>query len=492
MPQSPFTMRTIRVGVLAALLGTTALAGIAAVPTAPAPQNAGLATRAVLPDFSDMVAKVKPAVVSVTTKFAARPAADEEPSPFPMPGMRRGQAPRGQAPQSEARGQPVEARGSGFIVSPDGIVVTNNHVVQDAKSVTVTLDDGRELTAKVIGRDPRSDVAVLKIESAAPLPYLELAEQTTVRPGEWVLAMGNPFGLGGTVTAGIVSARGRNIGAGPYDDFIQIDAPINHGNSGGPLFNQAGQVVGINTAIFSPSGGSVGIGFAIPSDMVKKIVAELQTTGHVTRGYLGVETQTIDKALAAALRITDSSHAGALIAAIAPDGPAAKADLHEGDVLRGVDGNRIDDSRALARAVAALKPGTSAKFEVLRDGKTETIAVTVGTMPGDQLAAAPVAKAPDGIGVALAPLSPQLRAQLELPASTKGAIIASVKPDSPAAQAGLQEGDLILGVGGRNVASAEDAAGAIRKAVTAGHGVALRVMRDGKTGFVAVDVQQQG
>ena len=476
-------LRTARIALVAGLLGSSALVGLAAAAPSAPPQNAGLAVRAVLPDFSDLVAKVKPAVVSITTKMIARPAADDDSTP--APGLRRGMP-------VPPPGGVAEARGSGFIVSADGFVVTNNHVVQDAKSVTVTLDDGRDLPAKVIGRDPRSDIAVLKIESTAALPYLELAATTDVRPGEWVLAMGNPFGLGGTVTAGIVSARGRNIGAGPYDDFIQIDAPINHGNSGGPLFNQAGQVVGVNSAILSPSGGSIGIGFAIPSDMVSKVVAELETTGHVTRGYLGVETQPIDKALAAALHLGDPENAGALVASVAADSPAGKAGLHEGDVLRAVNGVKLADPRALARAVAAIKPGADARLDVLRDGKVETIAVTVGSVPNETLADAGTAKRPDGIGVALAQLSPEMRDQLDLPPSVKGALIARVQPGSPAAQAGLREGDLILGVGTHAVASAEDAAGAIRKAVKSGNDIALRVMRDGKAGYVAVEVTQQG
>lgn len=484
MSHIPFSyLRTARIALVAGLLGSSALVGLAAAAPSAPPQNAGLAVRAVLPDFSDLVAKVKPAVVSITTRMIARPAADDDSTP--VPGLRRGMP-------TPPPGRIAEARGSGFIVSADGFVVTNNHVVQDAKSVTVTLDDGRELPAKVIGRDPRSDIAVLKIEAATALPYLELAATTDVRPGEWVLAMGNPFGLGGTVTAGIVSARGRNIGAGPYDDFIQIDAPINHGNSGGPLFNQAGQVVGVNSAILSPSGGSIGIGFAIPSDMVSKVVAELETTGHVTRGYLGVETQPIDKALAAALHLGDPENAGALVASVAADSPAGKAGLHEGDVLRAVNGVKLADPRALARAVAAIKPGGDAKLDVLRDGKVETIAVTVGSVPSETLADAGTAKRPDGIGVALAQLTPEMRDQLDLAPGVKGALIARVQPGSPAAQAGLQEGDLILGVGTHAVASAEDAAGAIRKAVKSGNDIALRVMRDGKAGYVAVDVTQQG
>ncbi|MBC7634719.1 MAG: trypsin-like peptidase domain-containing protein, partial [Acetobacteraceae bacterium] len=411
MTKSPYSLpRLMRTGLLAVLLGSSALVGVGTAAT-PAPINPPLAAGPNLsnvPDFADLVARVKPAVVSVTTKMAVKPASDDG---TPMqPGRRPGRT--------------SESRGSGFIVSADGIVVTNNHVVANAQSVTVTLDDGRELTAKVLGRDQRSDIALLKIDAKADLPYLMLAETVSARPGEWVLALGNPFGLGGSVTAGIVSARGRNIGAGPYDDFIQVDAPINHGNSGGPLFNQAGQVIGVNTAILSPSGGSVGIGFAIPSDMVKKVVAELQSTGHVTRGYLGVETQQIDRALAAALRLGNPEGAGALVATVAPDSPAAKAGLQAGDVLGAVDGQKLADPRALARAVAAFKPGSDAKFDVQRDGETKTITVALGAMPNERLADTGAADKQDGIGVNLAPITPQLRAQLDLPASAKGAIIA--------------------------------------------------------------------
>lgn len=479
MTNSTYSLpRLMRTGLLAVLLGSSALVGVVAAGT-PAPINPPLAAGPNLsnvPDFAELVARVKPAVVSVTTKMAVKPASDDG---TPMqPGRRPGRT--------------SESRGSGFIVSADGIVVTNNHVVANAQSVTVTLDDGRELTAKVLGRDQRSDIALLKIDAKADLPYLALAETVSARPGEWVLALGNPFGLGGTVTAGIVSARGRNIGAGPYDDFIQVDAPINHGNSGGPLFNQAGQVIGVNTAILSPTGGSVGIGFAIPSDMVKKVVAELQSTGHVTRGYLGVETQQIDRALAAALRLGNSDGAGALVATVAPDSPAAKAGLQAGDVLRAVDGQKLADPRALARVVAAFKPGSDAKFDVLRDGETKIITVALGAMPNERLADAGAADKQDGIGVNLAPITPQLRAQLDLPASAKGALIAGVEAGSPAEQAGLKEGDIILGVGSRAVTTPAEAASRIRQTVKSGENVALRVLRDGRAGYVAVETPQAG
>jgi serine protease Do len=471
LPQS--FSRMVRGGLVAALLASSALVGVSVA----ASVNGPAAIQAsVVPDFADLVARVKPAVVSVTTKMSAKPASDD--GSQMMPGHRSGRV--------------SEARGSGFIVSADGMVVTNNHVVADAQSVTVTLDDGRELTAKVLGRDARSDIAVLKIESKGELPYLTMASTVTARPGEWVLALGNPFGLGGTVTAGIVSARGRNIGAGPYDDFIQVDAPINHGNSGGPLFNQAGQVIGVNTAILSPTGGSIGIGFAIPSDMVKKVVAELESTGHVTRGYLGVETQPIDRGLATALHLGNAETAGALVATVAPDSPAAKSGLQAGDVLRAVDGHKLADPRALARAVADLKPGTEAKFEVLRDGETKSITVSLAAMPNDRTADAGTADKPDGIGVKLGLITPQLRAQLELPASAKGVIIAGVEPGSPAEQAGLKEGDVILGVGSRAVTTPAEAASRIRQAVKAGDNVALRVMRDGRAGYVAVETPSAG
>ena len=278
----------LRAPLLACLLGATALSGIitirhgfAADATPPAQQTAiqPTAPSRTVPDFTDLVARVTPAVVAITSEFGPQMAADEDGGMSPF-GMLRPNHPHA-----------VEGRGSGFIVDADGTVVTNNHVVKDAKSVTVTLADGTQLPARIVGRDERSDLAVLHVDAGHKLPFIELGDSAQVRPGEWVVAMGNPFGLGGTVTAGIVSALGRDIGSGPYDNFIQIDAPINQGNSGGPLFTQDGHVVGVNSAILSPSGGSIGIGFAIPSNMVKTVVADLEKDGRVTRGYLGVEAQ---------------------------------------------------------------------------------------------------------------------------------------------------------------------------------------------------------
>ena len=497
-----------RAGLIAVLLGGTALGGLAFAgdrvfaATPPATSAANLpqaqvatpaATTAGLPDFADLVARVKPAVVTITSKMKPQTAAEERAVPTPF-GMMR--------PDRPQHAQAMEARGSGFIVGADGIIVTNNHVVADARSVSVTLDDGTTLPATIVGRDPRTDIAVLKVQASGKLPFLELGDSDQVRPGQWVVAMGNPFGLGGTVTAGIVSARGRDIGSGPYDDYIQIDAPINQGNSGGPLFTQDGHVVGVNTAILSPSGGSIGIGFAIPADMVRNVVADIQKDGHVTRGYLGVETQPVNAALQAALHLPAVSPAaraghanagdqfGALVASVETDSPAAKAGLVPGDVVRAVNGHAVFTPRDLAVDVAGVKPGEQASLDIVRDGASQTVSVMASALPAQRTAenARGGEAARPGVGLALAPLSPQMRNQLDLPEGAKGVVVAGVRAGSPAEQAGLREGDLVVGVGSHTVGSVNDATSAIRNAEKDGHGLALRIMRDGHVGFVAVDL----
>lgn len=476
----------------ALLLAGTALGGFAAghstfADPAPATTSAAptqsssviqpAATPHLIPDFADLVSQVKPAVVSITTKLRVTQADDEESGPSPFGSMpRRGGAGHGRA---------AEARGSGFIVDANGTVVTNNHVVKDAVSVEVTLDDGTQLTAKVIGRDPKTDIAVLRVDAGRKLPFINLGESNDVRPGQWVVAMGNPFGLGGSVTAGIVSARGRDIGSGPYDSFIQVDAPINQGNSGGPLFTQDGKVVGMNTAILSPSGGSVGIGFAIPADTVRTVVAELESSGKVSRGYLGVEAQKVTGAMTAALHLDQA--AGALVANVQPDSPAAKAGVQPGDVIQSVNGQKIADARELAVDVAAVKPGSTAALDVLRDGAAKRLSVTVALLPGDAASnEQQPGEASEGIGLALSALTPDLRGELNVPQRTHGVVVAEVQPGSAAEQAGLQPGDIVLGVGGKSVASPDEAAGAIRTAAQGGHGLALRILRDGHAAFVAV------
>ncbi len=487
-----------RAALAATLLAGTSLGGFAlghaawADSTTPVnPPGTQLQAHA-LPDFTDLVTKVKPAVVSVTNKMQPTEAALEDDQqagpmqqlPFPFNQM----IPNGQHQQQHA----MEARGSGFIIAASGIIVTNNHVVKGAKTLSVTLDDGTVLPAKVVGTDPRTDIAVLKVDAGHPLPFIQLGNSRDVKPGEWVVAMGNPFGLSSTVTAGIVSAVSRDIGAGPYDQFIQVDAPINQGNSGGPLFTQDGKVIGMNTAILSPTGGSVGIGFAIPSDMIRTVTAELQKDGKVVRGYVGVEAQQITTATAEAMHLKENS--GALLAGVQPDSPAAEAGLQPGDVIQAVNGTKIATPKDLAMNVAGIQPGEQAHLTVLHDGQTKDVTVKVGSLPNEQTASngKPGHDERSGrIGLALAPLSPQMRDQLDVPDGTKGAVVQGVQPGSPADTAGLQPGDLIVGVGTHAVGSPAEAAKAMRNALSGSdHALALRVIRNGQPVFVGVTVDQ--
>ena len=473
-------------GVGAFSLAAALLAGSALAPVSARASEAPVAASAHVPDFADLVDKVRPAVVSITSKLSIQSASDEQGPTLPF-------GPLGPlAPRSHGHASGGEARGSGFIIDADGTLVTNNHVVRNAQSISVTLSDGTELPAKLIGTDARTDIAVLKIKTDKKLPFVALGDSGSVRPGEWVVAMGNPFGLGGTVTAGIVSALGRDIGSGPYDDYIQVDAPINQGNSGGPLFTQAGQVIGINTAILSPSGGSVGIGFAIPSAMVRDVVAQLKDKGTVTRGYLGVQSQKLDASMAGAMHLSGDSAHGALVAGVEPDSPASKAGLEPGDVIVAVNGASVKAPRDLAVAVADLKPGASATVTLLRDGAKRDLPVTLATLKDDKPQKGDVGSegSAQGLGLALAPITPDMREQLDLPKDVKGAVIAGIRDGSAAEQAGLRPGDVVLGVGGRRVASADEAVKAIREAMAGKdhHGsVALRVLRDGQSGFVAID-----
>ncbi len=302
--------------------------------------------------------------------------------------------------------------------------------------------------------------------------------------------MGNPFGLGGSVTAGIVSAVSRDIGAGPYDQFIQVDAPINQGNSGGPLFTQDGKVIGMNTAIFSPTGGSVGIGFAIPSDMIRTVTQQLEASGHVTRGYVGVEAQLITPATAKAMHLQENQ--GALLAGVQPDSPAAHAGLQPGDVIEAVNGVKIANPRELAVNVAQIKPGEEAHLTVLHDGQTKDVTVKVALMPNEQTASNENtgAERRGHVGLSLAPLSPDLRSQLDVPEGTKGAVVSAVQPGSPAEAAGLQPGDVIVGVGTHPVDNPSDAVDAMRSAASKDNAVALRVIRNGQPLFVGVNLDQ--
>ena len=493
-PRSPRFGRRARLAAVL-LAGTTLAAGTfgllapgPAARAASAPPALNTSHQAAMPDrlpsFTHLVAEVKPAVVSVTNYLKQQPTG-------PVPNAPQLPFPFNQFPfnQMAPHPQAVEARGSGFIIDQAGLIVTNNHVVKGAERITVTLDDGKTVPAKVVGTDPRTDIALLKIAVGHPLPYLKLGNSDHAEPGEWVIAIGNPFGLSETVTAGIVSALGRNIGAGPYDKFIQVDAPINEGNSGGPLLTQDGKVIGMNTAILSPTGGSVGIGFAIPSNMIHKITDDLRKYGHVTRGYIGVEAQAVSAAMSAALGLPHKG--GALIASVMPDTPAARAGLKPGDVITDVNGQAIKTPGDLANVVAGVKPDSEAKLAVIRDGKPRTIGVKVAEMPSQKLLAANLHPGSRGsrLGLALGALSPGLAGQLNVPAGTEGALVTGVKPGSPAEQAGIAAGDVIVGVGTEPVHNPVEAAHAIEGALRRpGKAVALRILHNGQPAFVAINL----
>ena len=409
--------------------------------------------------FADIVAKVKPAVISVRVKIdkPAGVSLNEDDAPFP-PGspmerfFHRFGMPNGGEGNGNGGHHMVTGQGSGFFITADGYAVTNNHVVQDAENVQVTTDDGKTYSAKVIGTNSRTDLALIKVDGK-DFPFVKLSDNAP-RIGDWVLAVGNPFGLGGTVTAGIVSARGRDIGAGPYDDFIQIDAPVNKGNSGGPSFDVEGNVIGVNTAIFSPSGGSVGIAFDIPADTVKNVVAQLRDKGSVTRGWIGVQIQPVTSEIAEGMGLKKAS--GALVSEPQPNSPAAKAGIESGDVITSVDGNAVSDARDLARRIGTMAPGTSVKLGVLHQGQEKTVTVTLGTLPNEKAAAnqEKSGATPDNdmpkLGLTLAPSNKMSGAE------GSGVVVTAVDPSGVAADHGFQVGDVILDVGGKSVSNPSD------------------------------------
>ncbi len=402
------------------------------------------ATPSGLPSFADLADHVSPAVVHVRV-VGVEKASERSPRfggprnpfgpQFPFPPGFGGLRPH--------QGIPRRSSGSGFIIRKDGLIITNNHVVEGASEIMVNLPDEREYQATVLGRDPKTDLAVLKVESGQDLPVATLGDSEDVRVGDWVMAIGNPFGLSNTVTAGIVSAKGRTIGAGPYDDFIQTDASINPGNSGGPLFNEEGEVVGINTAIFGNGGGNIGIGFAIPINLAKQLVPDLETKGHVTRGWLGVTIQKMTTELAESLGL-DEPH-GALVADVTTDSPADKGGLERGDVIISYDGHTVKENADLPLLVANTKAGTTIPIDVVRDGKTRTLTVEIVELDEPEVASGPEATKRGRWGMALRELTPEERDRMRLKAG-EGVIVAGVRPDSPAADAGVREGDVILEV----------------------------------------------
>ena len=449
--------------------------------------------------FADIVAQVKPSVISVKVNINEKVAKDDgnnddDASPF-QPGspmerfFRRFGAPDGLPPglRGGGRGHVIMGQGSGFFISADGYAVTNNHVVDGASKVEVTTDDGKTFSAKVIGTDARTDLALIKVEGGSSFPFAKLSDAKP-RIGDWVLAVGNPFGLGGTVTAGIVSAMGRDIGNGPYDDFIQIDAPVNKGNSGGPAFNTDGDVVGVNTAIYSPSGGSVGIAFSIPASTVKNIVAQLKDKGSVSRGWIGVQIQRVTPEIAESLGLKKAE--GALVTEPQSNGPAAKAGIESGDVITAVNGDGVKDERELARTIGGMAPGAAVKLNVLHKGTDKVIDITLGQLPNTIEAKADTDNDDQGgatrgtdvarLGLTVKPASSVAGAGKE------GVVVTEVDPKSAAADR-FKEGDVILEVAGKTVASADDVREAINAAKTDNKNVVLmRVKSGGSSHFVAV------
>jgi serine protease Do len=446
--------------------------------------------------FADIVEHVKPSVISVKVnikeKLAKDDSGDDDSSPF-QPGspmerfFRRFGGPDALPRMPRGRGA-VTGQGSGFFISADGYAVTNNHVVDSADKVEVTTDDGKTFSAQVIGTDARTDLALIKVEGGSNFPYAKLSDGKP-RIGDWVLAVGNPFGLGGTVTAGIVSAQGRDIGNGPYDDFIQIDAPVNKGNSGGPAFNVQGEVMGVNTAIYSPSGGSVGIAFSIPAATVKNVVAQLKETGKVSRGWIGVQIQPVTQDIADSIGLKKAE--GALVAEPQANAPAAKAGIESGDVITAVNGEKVKDARELARTIGGFAPGTAVKLNVLHKGQDKVINLTLGQLPNTVEAKADTDNDDRGratrgtnvppLGLSVAP------ANSVAGAGKDGVVVTDVDPK--AAERGFKEGDVILEVGGKSVATANDVRDAIGAARNDNkNSVLMRVKSGGTSRFIAVPV----
>jgi serine protease Do len=452
--------------------------------------------------FADIVERVKPSVISVKVNINEKVASKDdnnnnEDSPF-QPGspmerfFRRFGGPDGLPPG--LRGGPrghgaITGQGSGFFISADGFAVTNNHVVDGADKVEVTTDDGTVYKAKVIGTDARTDLALIKVEGGSSFPFAKLSDGKP-RIGDWVLAVGNPFGLGGTVTAGIVSARGRDIGNGPYDDFIQIDAPVNKGNSGGPAFDTSGEVMGVNTAIYSPSGGSVGIAFSIPASTVKSVIAQLKDKGSVSRGWIGVQIQPVTADIADSLGLKKAE--GALVAEPQANGPAAKAGIESGDVITAVNGETVKDARELARTIGGLAPGVAVKLDVLHKGQDKVVNLTLGQLPNTVEANADTDNNNDKGGATRGTDVPKLGLTLAPANSVAGAgkdgvVVTEVDPKSAAAERGFKEGDVILEVAGKTVANAGDVREAINAARTDNkNSVLMRIKSGGSSRFVAV------
>jgi serine protease Do len=497
-----------------ALLTAAAIGGAGDVSAQAPAQNepqAGEAPEEILPEgrppsFADLANELLPAVVNISTTqtFGGQEFEGPEMPQFP-PGspfqeffeefFERRQGPN--LPQRRAT-----SLGSGFVIDSGGYIVTNFHVIEGADEITVLLHDDTNLTAELVGHDDRTDIAVLRVEPDTPLPAVGWGSSEAMRVGDWVIAIGNPFGLGGSVTAGIISARARDINSGPYDDFIQTDASINRGNSGGPMFNLDGEVIGINTAIYSPSGGSVGIGFAIPSSLARNVVDQLIEFGRTRRGWLGVRIQSVTEDIAEGLGLDEAR--GALVASVTPGGPAAEAGIEPGDVIIEFSDREIDEMRSLPRIVAETSVGSEVEVTVWRQGELETLTVTLGELEAAEdaglLAGLPDEPGGDdgkgaeeqleSLGMALADVTDELRRRFDLPSEAGGVVVTDVAPGSPAAERGLQPGEVIVEVGQDEVSSVEEVVGKIREARDAGRrSVLLLVEREGDMRFIALNIE---
>ncbi len=496
-------MRNLVAGVSAAAL----LAGIGltefayAVPSVATEQ--AQPQKYALPDFSALVERVKPAVLSVQVEMnpGSRMAQndDEQPGQNPFQGenpfkgtpfehffdqFNNGRRGFGSPDGGRGQGERMKALGSGFFISADGYAVTNNHVVDGASKVEVVTDSGKTYRAKVVGADPKTDLALIKVEGRNDFPFVKMAPSMP-KIGEWVLAVGNPYGLGGTVTAGIVSAENRDIGSGPYDDFIQIDAAVNRGNSGGPTFNLNGEVIGVNTAIYSPSGGSVGIAFAIPTTTIQAVVPVLKDKGHLERAWLGVQIQPVTTDIAASLGLDEAK--GALISTPQEDSPAENAGLKTGDVITKVDGKTIDDARALARMIGSMEPNTKVELTVLRNGKEQATRVTLGTMKEDVKQQLAKTDRQQGDKLGKLGLSVAPAASVD-GAGQSGLAVIDVDPAGAASDAGIQAGDVILRIGEHEISSAKDMRQALSEATSHGRSKALALVKSsgGSQRYVAL------
>jgi serine protease Do len=448
--------------------------------------------------FADLVEKLSPAVVNVYTTQKVKGV--DMPGGFNLPDtpeyapFRQFFEQFGKRLGKQETEQEVTSLGSGFIIDPTGYIVTNYHVVAEADDVSVRLSDDTKLSAKVVGRDSKTDLALLKVESKKPLPFVPLGDSDAARVGDWVICVGNPFGLGGTVTAGIISARARHIGEGAYDDFLQTDAAINRGNSGGPMFNAKGEVIGVNAAIFSPNGGSIGIGFAIPSNLTKTVVAQLREHGKITRGWLGVKIQTVNEEIADSLGMK-TPH-GALIMDVSKGSPADKAGLKVGDVIVRFDGHDIKQMRELPRLVADTKIGKQVDLELLRSGSIKHVTVTLAELKdenaGKEAKGNPADKSLKGkplLGMSLAPLSDTLRERFNVDTSAKGVVVTEVDGASEAARRGIEPGDLITRLNDREVAGVKDIEDGVNAAKAAGRKyVLIQVQRGNDAQFVTLPV----